>query len=151
VDGAPGSADGGRAGLCEFDGDAGLGAPRDAGSRLARWLLGLGIAATLAANVAHGLGHGPVGAAVALVGCYELLMMVIRSSQAAAGGMPGSADTPDPLGEQGAEMFAGQLAADRVPSIRAIRAQLHVGQPRAQRLRDYLAEGAARRTESPAA
>jgi Protein of unknown function (DUF2637) len=31
----------------------------------ARWLLGLGIAATLAANVAHGLGHGLVGAAVA--------------------------------------------------------------------------------------
>jgi len=31
----------------------------------ARWLLGLGIAATLAANVAHGLGHGPVGSAVA--------------------------------------------------------------------------------------
>ena len=28
---------------------------------LTRWLLGLGIAATLAANVAHGLGHGPVG------------------------------------------------------------------------------------------
>jgi hypothetical protein len=54
---------------------------------LARWLLGLGIAATLAANVAHGLGHGLVGAsvaawpAVALVGSYELLMMVIRSSQ----------------------------------------------------------------------
>jgi hypothetical protein len=52
---------------------------------LARWLLSLGIAATLAANVAHGLGHGPVGAsvaawpAVALVGSYELLMMVIRS------------------------------------------------------------------------
>ena len=45
---------------------------------LARWLLGLGIAATLAANVAHGLGHGPAGAAVAawpavaLVGSYEL-------------------------------------------------------------------------------
>jgi hypothetical protein len=32
---------------------------------LARWLLGLGIAATLAANVAHGLGHGPIGSAVA--------------------------------------------------------------------------------------
>ena len=45
---------------------------------LARWLLGLGIAATLAANVAHGLGHGLAGAAiaawpaVALVGSYEL-------------------------------------------------------------------------------
>jgi hypothetical protein len=51
---------------------------------LARWLLGLGIAATLAANVAHGLGQGPIGTAVAalpavaLVGSYELLMMVIR-------------------------------------------------------------------------
>jgi hypothetical protein len=32
---------------------------------LAQWLLGLGIAATLAANVAHGLGHGIIGAAVA--------------------------------------------------------------------------------------
>ena len=64
---------------------------------LARWLLGLGIAATLAANVAHGLGHGPVGAvvaawpAVAMVGSYELLMLVIRSSQAVPDGMPGKA------------------------------------------------------------
>ena len=124
---------------------------------LARWLLGLGIAATLAANIAHGLGHGLLGAAVAawpaiaLVGSYELLMMVIRSSQAVPDGMSGSADIPDPLGEQAVEIFADQLAADRVPSIRAIRAQFHVGQPRAQRLRDYLATGAARRTESPAA
>src|SRR3984885_13047015 len=31
---------------------------------LARWLLGLGIVATLAANVAHGLDHGLIGAAV---------------------------------------------------------------------------------------
>jgi hypothetical protein len=28
---------------------------------LALWLLGLGVAATLAANVAHGLGQGPIG------------------------------------------------------------------------------------------
>src|SRR5215471_18654476 len=54
---------------------------------LARWLLGLGIVATLAANVAHGLGHGPVGAAVgawpavALVGSYELLMIIIRGAK----------------------------------------------------------------------
>jgi hypothetical protein len=32
---------------------------------LARWLLGLGIAATLATNVAHGLGHGAGGSGVA--------------------------------------------------------------------------------------
>jgi hypothetical protein len=100
------------------------------------------------------VGHGPAGAAVAawsavaLVGCYELLMMVIRSSQAVTDGMSGSANIPDPLDEQAAEIFAGQLAADRVP---AIRAQLHVGQPRAQRLRNYPATAAARRTESPTA
>ena len=45
---------------------------------LARWLLGLGIAATLTANMAQGWSHGPVGAvvaawpAVSLVGTYEL-------------------------------------------------------------------------------
>jgi len=47
---------------------------------LARWLLGLGIAATLTANMAQGWSHGPVGAvaaawpAVSLVGSYELLV-----------------------------------------------------------------------------
>jgi hypothetical protein len=114
-------------------------------SALARWLLGLGIAATLAANVAHRLGHGLIGAAVAawpaiaLVGPYELLMMVIRSSQVSARDTSDRKDETDPLKEQAAEVFAEQLAADRVPSVREIRAQLHVGQPRAQRVRKYLA------------
>ena len=64
------------------------------GAGAARWLLGLGIVATFAANIAHGLGQGVLGSvvgawpAVALVGSSELL---------------------------------------------------HVGQPRAQRLRGYLA------------
>jgi hypothetical protein len=89
--------------------------------------------------------------AVALVGSYELLMMVIRSSQVPSDGPSGTEHDADPLREQAAELFAGQLAAGRVPSVRAIRAQLHVGQARAQRLRDYLAVGAARRVESPAA
>jgi hypothetical protein len=121
---------------------------------LARWLLGLGIAATLAANVAHGLGHGLTGAtvaawpAVALVGSYELLMMVIGSSQLPVGGALEAGHGTDPLQERAAELFARELAADRVPSVRAIRAQLHVGQPRAQRLRDCLATGAARRAVS---
>jgi hypothetical protein len=70
---------------------------------LARWLLGLGIAATPAANVAHGLGHGLIGAAVAawpavaLVGSYELLMMVIRSSQVPAQDKPDSGHEADPI------------------------------------------------------
>ena len=52
--------------------------------RLALWSLGAGIVATIGANLAHGLGHGPVGAlvsawpAVALVGSFELLMLLIR-------------------------------------------------------------------------
>ena len=124
---------------------------------LARWLLGLGITATLAANVAHGLGHGLIGAsvaawpAVALVGSYELLMMVIRGSQVPVQDKPDSGHEADPLQEQAAELFAEQLATDSVPSIRAIRAQFHVGQPRARRLRAGLATGTARRAESPAA
>jgi hypothetical protein len=89
--------------------------------------------------------------AVALVGSYELLMMVIRGSQVPPGAAPGTGLEADPLQERAAELFAGQLAADRVPSVRAIRAQLHVGQPRAQRLRDHLPTGAARQAQSPAA
>src|SRR6478672_11682621 len=56
---------------------------------LARWLLGLGIAATLTANMAQGWSHGPVGAVVAawpaisLVGSYELLVWLIRTCGAA--------------------------------------------------------------------
>jgi hypothetical protein len=117
---------------------------------VARWLLGLGIAATLAANVAHGLGHGLTGAAVAawpavaLVGSYELLMMIIRAAQlpgarTALGGVLECMPDTDPLQVQAAQAFAGDLAAGRVPSVRAIRARLHVDQPRAQRVRAYLA------------
>jgi hypothetical protein len=56
--------------------------------RLARWLLALGIVATLAANMAQGWSHGPVGAviaawpAVSLVGSYELLVWIIRTAAA---------------------------------------------------------------------
>jgi hypothetical protein len=56
--------------------------------RLARWLLGLGIAATLTANMAQGWSHGPVGAVVAawpaasLAGSYELLVWLIRTARA---------------------------------------------------------------------
>ena len=55
---------------------------------LTRWLLGLGIAATLTANMAQGWSHGPVGAivaagpAVSLVGSDELLVWLIRTSEA---------------------------------------------------------------------
>ena len=55
---------------------------------LARWLLALGIVATLAANMAQGWSHGPVGAviaawpAVSLVGSCELLVWISRTAAA---------------------------------------------------------------------
>jgi hypothetical protein len=117
---------------------------------LARWLLGLGIAASLAANIAHGLGHGPIGAtvaawpAVALVGTYELLMITVRGTQRQPAGdvspktAEASAGVPEALRAQAAGEFADDVMAGRMPSIRTIRARLHVGQPRAQLVRTYL-------------
>lgn len=69
---------------------------------LARWLLGLGIAARPTANVAHGIGHGSAGAvvaawpAVALVGSSELLMVILRFSRMPAGTPtgPGTSGVP---------------------------------------------------------
>jgi hypothetical protein len=43
----------------------------------------------------------------------------------------------DPLQAKAAQAFAAELTAGHVPSVRAIRAQLHMGQARAQRLRAY--------------
>ena len=128
--------------------------------QLARWLLGLGIAATLAANATHGLGYGVAGAviaawpAVALVGSYELLMVIIRHTPDAAvpaeravvstdepaySDVPEPVSVPDPLRIRALEEFAEELANGSVPSIRRIRSRLRVGQPKAQDIRAYLA------------
>jgi hypothetical protein len=73
---------------------------------LARWMLALGILASLAVNVAQGWSHGLVGAvvaawpAVSLVGSYELLAWIIRT--AATGGpehVP-AADHHRPMADQ---------------------------------------------------
>ena len=150
MDGPAGAADGGRADLREFDGDAGLRAKEGAGS-------GAGAVAARAGHRGdaggerrsrsrHGL-TGPAEAAwpaVALVGSYELLMLIIRAAQlpetgTAPGRAPECMPGTDPLQAQAEHAFAGELAAGRVPSVRAIRARLHMGQPRAQRVRAYLA------------
>jgi hypothetical protein len=82
---------------------------------LARWMLALGIAASLAVNVAQGWSHGLVGAAaaawpaVALVGSYEMLAWMIRT--AAAGG-PNHWPSAD---HSGAE--TGQPRTDNQPGV----------------------------------
>ncbi len=65
--------------------------------RLAHWCLGSGVLATIGANLAHGLSHGPIGAvisawpALALAGSFELLMLLIRAErQEAAKQSPGA-------------------------------------------------------------
>jgi hypothetical protein len=80
--------------------------------RLALWSLASGIVATVGANLAHGLGHGPVGAlvsawpALALVGSFELLMLLIRKHHQAGAGQgagvasdvaPGAAEPVPPV------------------------------------------------------
>jgi len=83
--------------------------------------------ATLTANVTHGLGHGPFGAAAAawpaaaLVGGYELLMSLIRSSRTAdyepdAVHVSDDVPTADPLQAQAADTFAEQIAGVTVPA-----------------------------------
>ena len=61
------------------------------GPPLARWCLGASVVATIGATLAHGLGHGPIGAlvsawpALALAGSFELLMTLIRTRHRASG------------------------------------------------------------------
>jgi hypothetical protein len=152
---------------------------------LARWLLAAGIGATLAANVAAGLHFGPIGAivaawpAAALVGSYELLMLIIRSGartpeirRRPADLTPeiseqltdspveirnaiadfetspdASADAPDPVtiraqlnghAAKSEKAFAADIAAGRVPGIRRIQQQMHVGQPKAKLVQAHL-------------
>jgi Protein of unknown function (DUF2637) len=120
---------------------------REDAPRLAWWLLGAGIGATLAANVLAGVPSGWLGAivaawpAAAFVGCYELLMMLVRA--AARRAVP---DVPDPHSglnghrQAAAELFAADLEAGRVPGIRAIRTGLHIGQDKASQVQAYLSE-----------
>ena len=78
--------------------------------RLAGWSLGRGIVATVGANLAHGLGHGPVGAlvvsawpALALVAAFELLMTLMRAERTdRCGTEPLSPGHGAPLPEQDA-------------------------------------------------
>ena len=84
---------------------------------LARWLLALGIVATLAANMAQGWSHGPVGAviaawpAVSLVGSYELLVWIVRTAAAGELGREPDADysrtNPRPVAAQAPDSSHG--------------------------------------------
>lgn len=113
---------------------------------LARWALALGIGATVAVNVLHGIAHGPVGAviaawpAVTLVLVVELLMGMIRRGREVPAAVPAEAavPVPDPHQVHAASVFAEDLGKGDVPSIRAIKAALKIGQPKAREVHTYL-------------
>jgi hypothetical protein len=104
--------------------------------RLAAWSLGTGIMATVGANLAHGIGHGLVGAlvsawpAVALAGAYELLMVLIRNEQRGAAGQDGmvpSGDTAPALVHAAPPMLTAAPNQEQV--VRARSAKSSCGGP----------------------
>lgn len=117
---------------------------------LARTGLVLAVIATLACNVGYGVAHGWPGAllsgwpAVAFVVAAETAITMTR--QRPAGHPAPATDTPVPEppaalnGHAGraAELFADDLAAGQVPGVRRIRREMHLGQPRAQQVREHL-------------
>jgi Protein of unknown function (DUF2637) len=112
---------------------------------LARAMLGLGVAATVAANVAYGARYGLVGAvisawpAIAFIGYAEMIMGLVRRGRVP--GVPGPAPAQAANGHlypEATEHFAADLAAGTVPAIRRIRDEMHVGQPKAERIRAHL-------------
>ena len=123
---------------------AGLGTPY-----LARVMLGLAVTATLASNVAYGARFGLTGSllsgwpAVAFIGSAEMAIGMTRRARAAH--VPAAVpDVPEVhlngsgLHPAEAEPFAEELARGKVPTIRRIRAELHVGQPKAQEIQARL-------------
>ena len=142
---------------------AGLGAPR-----LARFMLGLAVAATLASNVAYGARFGVTGSllsgwpAVAFIGSAELAIGMARRARAGTNShshvpalapvpaaVPAGVPGPDPVpapgyglnghGHEAERIFAAEIEAGDIPPIRRIRAQMHVGQPKAREIQAHLA------------
>ena len=124
--------------------------------RLAAWSLGAGIVATVGANLAHGVGHGPVGVlvsawpALALVGGFELLMMLIRTGR---GIRPGEAEPEPwhqvvpPLAQEAPPELAAALTLEQTVrgrhesghSQRAIARELNIDRRKVKRILDRAA------------
>lgn len=108
--------------------------------RLARFMLGLGVAATVACNVVYGLPYGAPGAllsawpAVAFIGSAEMAISMVRSARHSDDAQP--QEVPVSLIHR---TFSTEIADGMVPTIRAIKEAMQVGQPKATWVRDYLA------------
>lgn len=110
----------------------------------------LGVSGTVYANVMSGLPRGPLAATVAAwpalaftVASFMLERWLAQQVTAVPEGVPGVSEPPAALNghaRRAAELFADDVAAGKVPGIRRIRSGLHVGQPKAEQVRAYLAD-----------
>ena len=100
---------------------------RDA-PRLARFMLWLGIAATIGANVAYGAGYGLLGAlisawpAVAFTGAVEIAMQQVRRARGplAASSVPDVPQVPGDVDQAVRAAYAASVAAGQPLSQRAM-------------------------------
>jgi hypothetical protein len=108
---------------------------------LGRVMLFSGVGMTIWANLVYGLPYGFFGAMLsgwpgyAFVGTAELVLMMVRAARHAADITAGPSDGPMPAIHR---VFADQIAARQVPSIRAIKTALSCGQSRAEQVKEYL-------------
>jgi hypothetical protein len=108
--------------------------------RLALWSLAAGIVATVGANLAHGLGHGPVGAlvsawpALALVGSFELLMLLVRNARSVDSTMPSEDEVPTTTSEEPKLDEMVRAMYQEGASQRAIARQLDVDRRKVKRV-----------------
>jgi hypothetical protein len=122
-----------------------------AGSWLGWIGVSLGVAGTLYANVMSGLPRGPLAAAVAAWPAVAftvasfMLERWLKSQAAVSVPVPGTTPAVPAVHLNGSGLhpaeagpFAADLAAGKVPGIRRIRDELHVGQPKAQEIQSRL-------------
>ncbi len=118
---------------------------------LARLMLGLGVAATLAANVAYGAAYGRMGAviwawpAVAFVGAAEMVMLQVRR---AAPPLPGKELVPfrpevaTDVESAARVAFEATVAAGNPYSERALAEKFNLSRAAARRIRETVSAGA---------
>jgi hypothetical protein len=123
--------------------------------RLARWMLWLGISATVGANVSYGLPYGPLGAvvsawpAVAFVGAAEMALGMVRSARHSAAaydpadiGMPQpNAAVPADAESAARAALAASVAASNPISQRQLMTRFGLTRAQATRVRQAVAAG----------
>jgi hypothetical protein len=109
---------------------------------LARFMLWLGIAATIAANIAYGAGYGLLGAmisawpAVAFIGTVEIAMQQVRRSRAphTATNVPATPEVPCDVEQAVRAAYAASVAARTPLSQRAMAERFGLSRRRVSQL-----------------